>query len=303
MRIILYGDSYYIRTVIRCLDYTHPDCSEIFLVNDRIADKISYSSKYNIGILTDHVLNDGCIDELLVVASQDIRSLLPDCIVNSKPNRKIIRVDQLPSRKYSSKIFDEFLLKVRPSILSLSIGDGSQQYFSELLINQKLKERSIHFYQQFSPETAYLLSNKGFNSPIAKENVYSKNYDIFVGGVSINHSQDLLNLNLPACKAIQRMHPDSAIISCCNAPSLIENDIKEAINILHYQYRIKEIIVIVSEYYCNSNVTFPMRTEYRYSDSLHDTFYLADIDFYQNEEIVDRLLSPVYLPDGFVSVE
>lgn len=60
---------------------------------------------------------------------------------------------------------------------------------------------------------------------------------------------------------------------------------------------------IVSEYYCNSNITFPMRTEQRYSVSLHDTFYLADIDFYQNEEIVDRLLSPVYLPDGFIFVE
>lgn len=296
MRIIFYGDPYYIRTVARCLDYTHPDCSDVFLVDDGIVDQISYPFRYHIDLLTDSVLDDNNIDELLMITSKDIRSLLPNSMNHSKIKCKKIRMDKIPSFQYPFKISNEFLLKDRPTILSLSIGEGAQQYFSELLINQKLKERKIKFYQQFSPETKWLLSNKGLNSFLAEENKFTENYDIFVGGISVNRSQDLLNL--PACKAIQRMRPDAVMISCCNSLNLLENDIKEAVNMLRYQYHIKEIIVLISEYYCGSNVMFPIRTEYRHNDFIFDTFYLDEIDFYRNEEIVDRLLSPVYLPNG-----
>lgn len=300
MRMILYGDPYYVRTIARCLDYTHPDCTQIFFADHRIADKISYPSRYRTDCLTDSVLNDDSIDELLIITSENSHALLPNSIQNSKINRKMIQMDKISQHRYPSKIFNESILKNRPAILSLSIGQGTQQYFTELLIHYHLKKRKIKFQQRFSPTTEYLLSNKGVHSPLTQENTFSEDYDIFVGGVSVDHSRDLLNWNLPACKAIKQMLPDSAMISCCNSPSLIENDIKTAIAILHYQYRIKKIMIMISEYYCNSNITFPMRTEYRSDRILPDTRYLSDVDFYRNEEIVDRLLSSVYLPDGMI---
>lgn len=306
MQLFLYGDPYYLRTVIRCLDYSHPEYSDIYLSNNGIEDNIHYSTKFKIHIFTENVIDDNKIDEMdeiVIIASGDIRPFLCEGIAHSKIKRRIIRIDKMPTPKYSSRIFDNSLLKDRPSILSLSIGKGTQQYFSELLINKKLKERKIKFHQQFSPETEYLLSNKGLKSRLAHKDNYTKNYDLFVGGVAINHSWELLNLNLSTCKAIQRMHPDSAIISCSNSPSLMDNDIKIAADILYYQYRIKNIIVVISEYYSNFNVSFPMRTEYRQNGFFYDTLYLSDIDFNNNENIVDCLLSSVYLPDGMILVE
>ena len=303
MRFFLFGDPYYLRTVIRCLDYTHPECSDVYLSNNLIADKILYSSKYNIRILTDIIIDDSKIDELFIISSRDILPFLCEGIAHLKTKRRIIRMDKMPIPKYSSRIFDNSLLKDRPSILSLSVGKGAQQYFSELLINKKLKERKIRFHQHFSPETAYLLSNNNLNSPLVHKDNYSENYDIFVGGVSINHPWELLNLNLSTSKAILNMHPDSAIISCSNSPSLMENEIKIAADILYYQYRIKNIIVVISEYYSNFNVSFPMRTEYRQNGFFYDTLYLSDIDFNKNENILDYLLSSVYLPNGMIMVE
>ncbi len=308
MKVILYGEPYYIRTVLRCLDYTNPGCSEIYLADAGIVSEFSHHSsfipKYSAKLLDDEILNDSSIDEMVVISSENIKSLIPPSISHSKQKLKFIRLDMAPQNKFYHAALNNSSLKGKPSILSLSIGNGAQQYFSELLINRNLRQRGIRFIQLFSPESAYLLSADGINSTIAKESTRSDDFDIFVGGFSVNCSSDLTNMTSPVCKAIERMNPDSVVISCCNCPSRIENEIAEAVNILRYRYHISEIILMISEYFSNCNFSFPMRTDYRpkKNEVGCKTFYLSDIEFNSNEEIVDLLLSSVYLPDGFIPI-
>lgn len=171
------------------------------------------------------------------------------------------------------------------------------------MINKGLSDRKINFYQHFSPETSFILSKLNMLEHKNQSNYELADYDVFVGGVSVNSSNELMYFDSTVSKAIYRTHPDSVIISCNNAPTDLELDVNAVVNILKYHYQVKKIIVLVSEYYYNSNVMFPMKIENYDIIPPYESVCLSTLDFMKNQTIVDQLLAPVYLPDGIFPVK
>jgi hypothetical protein len=303
MKLVLFGDPYYIRTIIRCAKYVYHNCSNIYISDIKIADGIIDDSEVKIDLLNAKTIDEIQADELLIIRNDNIEHFIPRCITNCKISQRSINIKKIPTPTYPCKVFETSLLKNKPTILSLAIGKGAQQYYSELLIHKHLTKREINFYQHFSSETLFVLSNQNFNLSCKK--LYSDirtNYDIFVGGIAIDSTSVLLDLNSSPSKTIYRMQPDAAIISCCNSPHFIENDIKLAVNILRYRFRIKKIIILISEYYCNESAYTPMKTEYYKEYSWNENRYISSIDLYQEEKIIDELIAPTYLPNGIVPI-
>ena len=303
MNLILFGEPYYIRMVLRDLDTVYLDCANVYIPDLKISDRLN-CIKANIKVLNkENLKQSGNFDEMLFFIGDDTKELIPKFLSKVTPTEKFIWINKFTKAVYPTNIFDESILRRRASVLSLSIGRSTQQYNCELLINKHLKNMGVKFYQQFSHESTMLLSQQNFNFScynILKK--YTPDYDLFVGGVSVSSVQELVDGYSSACNVIRKMNPDSVVISCSNSPYLLMNDIKIAIDILKYRFNIKQVIIMVSEYYFSPSISFPVRN-YQKTEYLDcDLFNMSNLSLKEELIFMDRLLSTVYLPSGVIPI-
>lgn len=304
MNLGLIGDPYYVRMILRNAPYVYKKCSNIFIPNSLLVDKDcnSYSEVFSV---ENAIINQDVIDEMLTFYRGNA---VPSSIQNIlNRTSKIISIKNLDinniPKSFQHKYYNPTLLKSRPSILSLSIGPASQQYHVEMLINKCLRDMNLNFYQSFSPESRYILMNQNFNgSCFTLIEKYRLNYDLFVGGLTVNGVNELLNTQSPICSLINKMSPDSIVISCNATQSYIANNIYPAIDILKYRYNIKQIVLVISEYYFNDALNISIKIPPQNKITYSNHFYITDFNKTTETKFINRLLSPVYLPVGIIPV-
>lgn len=304
MNLALFGDPYYVKMVLKNANYVYKDCNKIYVPDFMVTDSEN-SISFNVSVDCNSAFSSGVIDEVLTFYRDN---LIPDGIkrlLNEPP--KTICVKNINTtnivNSFKTKEFNKAILKTKPSILSLSLGRVSQQYHVELIINKYLSKMNLNFYQCFSPESRYILKAQNFNNSCF--DIYKNcrhNYDLFVGGLTASGINELHNNHSTVCSLIDKMFPDSVVISCNSTPSFIYNDLCPTINLFKYRYSVKNIIVVLSEYYFNEALNVSIKIPPQNININEKCFFISKFNKLTEAEFINHLLSPVYLPDGIVLV-
>lgn len=304
MNLALFGDPYYVRMILHNANYVYKKCRTVYVPELLVAnDNLDVSC--NVVGVESVIDNPDAIDEVLTFFRDNSFPLQIKKRLNKTSKCILVRninTKNIP-KSFKQKNYNSALLKGKPAILSLSMGQASQQYHIEMLINRYLRKMNLNFYQCFSPESQYILMNQNFNNScldICEECKF--NHDLFVGGLTTNGINELLDEQSQVCSLIKKMSPDAVVISCNATQSYIDNNIYPAINILKYRYNIRQIIVVISEYYFNESLDVSIKIPPQIKIADGNYFYLSNFNKKTETEFITQLLSTVYLPDGILPV-
>ena len=175
----------------------------------------------------------------------------------------------------------------KPVIINIGIGEASQQYIYEIMLNKLFVENKVPFYQSFSSYTHQILSeldkNKYLCGDISKMlKSTDGEYKIIVESISIDKTTELYEIS----HYIDELHPDYCIV-CGDQCNINTKYIK---NLFRYKYNC--LTTIYKSYYVETN------------DGSSQSLYIKLInnkrDLFINREkmLGERILSSLAYPRG-----
>lgn len=190
--------SYYVHTVMFLSDYVFSDkeCEFILLEeNHRMSDfenkKIAlYDSIEKAVVDCDYVW---FIDSKLYPGIYGKVALL-----SSKYKKKLILSELNLDKKLYADSLQKELFQRKPTILSIGVGNSSQQYCTEIFLNRMLRNQNIEFDQFFSPTSKSILENICKNKMVNRELVrqlFNPRYNgkVCVKGIAFETFIDLMS--------------------------------------------------------------------------------------------------------------
>lgn len=187
--------SYYAHTVLYASNYVFADNESEFLLLKENHSHFDFQNR-NVKLYDSMESAVAECDYVWVVDS----NLRPGaygkvCVLAYKYNKKFIVSALNFDTKYNIDSAQEKLFQNKPTILSIGIGESSQQYCTEIFLNEMLRTRGIVFDQFFSPTTQMILENIAKNKLVKKDiikQIFNPQYsgNICVKGITFRTYSD-----------------------------------------------------------------------------------------------------------------
>ena len=168
-RYFIVATSYYAHTAIFLSDYvfSDKDCQFILLQENHKQSDFQNKKVKLYDNIQSAIVDCDCvwfIDSNLYVDLYDkIVSL------SNKYKKKLILTKLVLDKNIYVDSLQKELFSSKPTVLSIGIGDSSQQYCTEIFLNRIFRKQNIDFDQFFSPTSKMILENISKNNLVNKE--------------------------------------------------------------------------------------------------------------------------------------
>lgn len=228
---------------------------------------------------------DECVNLSDIIIIDQIKTSPPiadkkDCLIINSPwkNKANYKtdIDAIPKINYSSK----------PVIVILSLGEYTDQYYVEILVNKILSEKNAKIMQIFSPETKNVLSSFSRYNYLNHNlrNAQDNEFDVIVLSIKgITNDATIIRL-------IKEVSPD-VLILC------VDYSFNKAFEIRNYFKSICNVDIIIKSPYISyevvENKTYPV-----YCGIENTNVFKNSLDNNLENELRAMILQRIYLPSN-----
>lgn len=299
--VFIYSNSYIARTFVYNIQYLIKfQVNKIFLLKENHSENEKWNIS-NCDVELCNTLNECIIGADYVFIVND--GSLPSKIINKlyilceEYRKHCISIKYIkPSINF---LFDDLLAcnKNTPLIAHVHVGEFSQGFSGEVLLNKILTNRKVKYLQLFTRETFSLLSelkdNNILNEKIVTE-IKNKDFDVIV--CSLHISSDI-ELYMESIRLLSKLNPDFTIVQINNNFPSIDT----ICNLLKYRTGNTVDMIIKSHYSCLQNG----KSQYLFYSETIESVSTNTLDIESNdlEEDIDfGIFSKISLPENILRI-
>ena len=291
--IFILSNSLLTDTFLYCVDYVlNFDIGDIYILEENHSENDNYIAGNNV-IICDNIEKAINYSDLIIIIASKEENSIPEKTVRkvyeiaSNDKKSVIRID-IPNykEKYDQVLASDEYNK-KPVVINIGVGDASQLYMNEIVLNKIFTKNSVAVNQEFSTlskQIIYKLSENNYVNKSILNSIDLKKEDakIIIKSFSIDQIHELNSLT----NYINILHPDYCVF--CGNQNNIDADYIE--KVFTYKYNCLSSVYIsnyleVKESY---NQTLFIKTEQEHIDLFKERV----------KTLEDSILSAIAYPMG-----